>query len=687
MAFSYVDTPGFKDAINSGKPLKPATQFTINCLGAGEQVGTVMAINAAGIATACTVVTWTDTLLTLIAPPNIVEGVGYRVEVTLYGENIPAYYGETKADTFADLRTIEPTIENQVITLIGHTVAGIGGGTFRAVLDGSGLTDDNINTAITNNGSGWVALNYNELSFYNYVDRNPNTDDSNYKEDGYWVNDNSVYKFNGGESARWNMVTGYNSSIESAKSGIKGCWWLKKVISGYSGFCINVTNEDTTTTQDIGFDYKGDLDEIALFSLLKSSRGLINTVYDQSGNGFDLTALTVNRPIISRSKNLNDMFTIIFETSVISNGSENPQQFLTIPTALTLNSDSLSACILSRCANSVNDNPMLLLQGVNNVGFGTRRQNTVDSLVVYMNNSLRVNSGIKPQNNPYFASFSIGASVDIYAMDSDTATGTKAAGVTALAGGMVGGADALFLTGGGAPIYGGSEIAGLTIYDSAMTQSEHADLLVSTCLKSGTKTQINGNLVFDGDSITEGADASQFNNWPRLVENLNIRPSKFFNVAKSGGTTATQIASISKWDSKVFDSTAPYNIVNIFMGTNDLGAGATGAAIYSNLETYIADVVSSGYDFILYTTLPRSSFIDNSKETERQAYNALIRENWMSLGALTLVDFDEEGFIGLESTVQNAAYYSDGTHPTDLGYSIISGYAAPKINGAIKRLV
>jgi len=62
----------------------------------------------------------------------------------------------SKADTFADLRTIEPVFENQVITLIGHTVAGVGGGTFRAVLDASGLTDDNGVTAVTTGGAGWI---------------------------------------------------------------------------------------------------------------------------------------------------------------------------------------------------------------------------------------------------------------------------------------------------------------------------------------------------------------------------------------------------------------------------------------------------------------------------------------------------------------------------------------------------
>lgn len=58
-------------------------------------------------------------------------------------------------DTIADLRALEPVVDGQQCELLGHTVAGIGGGMFYADYS-SGAADDNGATIVTTGGRRWV---------------------------------------------------------------------------------------------------------------------------------------------------------------------------------------------------------------------------------------------------------------------------------------------------------------------------------------------------------------------------------------------------------------------------------------------------------------------------------------------------------------------------------------------------
>ena len=74
---------------------------------------------------------------------------------------------------------------------------------------------------------------------------------------------------------------------------------FRKLREAYTGDCIIVEKEDGGTTQAIGFDANGILDTAAIATFCGSSRGLIQTWYDQSGKGKNFTATgTSTRPII-----------------------------------------------------------------------------------------------------------------------------------------------------------------------------------------------------------------------------------------------------------------------------------------------------------------------------------------------------------------------------------------------------
>lgn len=64
----------------------------------------------------------------------------------------------------------------------------------------------------------------------------------------------------------------------------------RKLRNGYSGFAIRVQRQNDSSEQDIGFDGSGNLDESALTSFVGANDAIVVTIYDQSGNGADLTA-------------------------------------------------------------------------------------------------------------------------------------------------------------------------------------------------------------------------------------------------------------------------------------------------------------------------------------------------------------------------------------------------------------
>ena len=76
---------------------------------------------------------------------------------------------------------------------------------------------------------------------------------------------------------------------------------FRKLSSTYSGPCIEVRRLSDNTTQDIGFDANGVLDEVAVSSFCGSSVGTIATWYDQSNNGdtINFTKADYNTPIVA----------------------------------------------------------------------------------------------------------------------------------------------------------------------------------------------------------------------------------------------------------------------------------------------------------------------------------------------------------------------------------------------------
>jgi hypothetical protein len=75
-----------------------------------------------------------------------------------------------------------------------------------------------------------------------------------------------------------------------------GAWSAaRRLSSTYSGNIFTVRRASDDTTQNIGYTANGDLDTTSLSTFCSGTNGFITTLYDQSGNGVNLSQATTTR--------------------------------------------------------------------------------------------------------------------------------------------------------------------------------------------------------------------------------------------------------------------------------------------------------------------------------------------------------------------------------------------------------
>ena len=67
-----------------------------------------------------------------------------------------------RANTIADLRALIPTTDGQQVSLLGHTIAGIGGGTFYYDASDTTSSDDGEDVVVTTGSARWKRLTSTE---------------------------------------------------------------------------------------------------------------------------------------------------------------------------------------------------------------------------------------------------------------------------------------------------------------------------------------------------------------------------------------------------------------------------------------------------------------------------------------------------------------------------------------------
>ena len=124
-------------------------------------------------------------------------------------------------------------------------------------------------------------------------------------------------------------------------------------------------------------------------------------------------------------------------------------------------------------------------------------------------------------------------------------------------------------------------------------------------------------------------------------------------------------------------------IVTFAAGTNDLGASTSANTLWTtHVQPCIAFIKSFGYQVIVETVIPRTDF-DAAKETERLAYNQLLRDNAVAQG-YTLCDYTTNAAFDSQADASNTTFYDpDGVHLNSTGYGVQASMLAPLVNGLL----
>lgn len=188
-------------------------------------------------------------------------------------------------------------------------------------------------------------------------------------------------------------------------------------------------------------------------------------------------------------------------------------------------------------------------------------------------------------------------------------------------------------------------------------------------------------VICAGDSLTAGSVAKQPNSYPAqlataLGSGWHVNNNGWFGSLlqaswlAGGGLLAAQV-----WP----PAGHPVDAEVWLLGTNDLNNARTDVQVEANLTTLWALRRAAGKT-VVACTIPPSTALTGSEETYRLAVNVFIAAS--GPGGTGLVDAVVDFAASPMNDPTNATYYSDGTHPTAVGY----GVWAPLVQTALGTL-
>jgi lysophospholipase L1-like esterase len=210
----------------------------------------------------------------------------------------------------------------------------------------------------------------------------------------------------------------------------------------------------------------------------------------------------------------------------------------------------------------------------------------------------------------------------------------------------------------------------------------------SLCFGQCTPPNINVYIAAHGDSITVGADSPDY---PYLTDLSALVASSSVSVTTlNGGTSGiswnyTWYPNVTNPNTMIQEAATLIDPVLaltgyktkwliLFAGTNGMNLSLgnhSPQTEYANFQQYMAARVNAGWDMthtVVCTMLPRGS----GEEASRVAYNALLVSDTPQF-KYRLARFDLDPTMGQAGQNSNTTYYLDGTHPTNLGQTILAG--------------
>ena len=206
----------------------------------------------------------------------------------------------------------------------------------------------------------------------------------------------------------------------------------------------------------------------------------------------------------------------------------------------------------------------------------------------------------------------------------------------------------------------------LIIYNTTLTTAQ-----VLAITNEMNKKDAIMNLVFDGDSLTEGAYSTAGYDYPSVLSS-NYPSYTKYNLGIGGAKVSEMIANFKDVDAAY---ATKKSILCLLGGHNDLNNAVTGANLYTSVTTYHTMAKATGYKTIAMTVFS-SALLTAGEETQRLDFNSRLSADHSFA----------DGFVDLaaDARLQNPAdttyFNADGVHLTDAGYAVIAALVKPVLD-------
>lgn len=499
------------------------------------------------------------------------------------------------------------------------------------------------------------------------------TDDVNagYVAGQFWTIPGATWQClrNNAGSAIWTpffVGTGPADLVPVASGG--AAFGMKRLTAAYgTGACIDVQLGSGGSATTINFLPNGELDIAALETVLKGATGRISKWYDQSGNANHATQSTfLAMPGIAVSNQIGGARSVVFDAGIDTSG---PNVCMVLPAGVATTSVAVSIAAVTRVNSSARNAPFVQLTNASfPYSYGVYFQSRVVQ-VYFGGNRPSAQSG---PTTPFVSMVASSGSANVHTVGGVEST-TSGNVSQPLAGGFLG--YSVSFSG-----YGNFEAAAILIYPSTVSQANQDLLQSSLNTLFNIPSQTRNVVVFDGDSITQGFQASLHQGYPRKLIPLLKHPATVYNLAYYGQTLANRVSLYPNEIAPLFNPAAKNNILSIWAATNDFYiSGSLAPAVYASYQQYVALAQATGFKVIVATVTPRSG----GTNAQVAPFNALVQAGWNlpqsagGLGADAFVDIASDPTMGVFSST----YYADTTHPDDLGYSVTTPLFATAVNG------
>ncbi len=211
-------------------------------------------------------------------------------------------------------------------------------------------------------------------------------------------------------------------------------------------------------------------------------------------------------------------------------------------------------------------------------------------------------------------------------------------------------------------------------------------LAIGFCLASGVLSSAQalaqsaspdpriGVIVFDGDSLTAGSEATD--PYPSQIMRSFDAGVIWYNLG-IGGLRIRDILDMAPTRvDRRFNPRLGRNVVVVWAGTNDLALwNHMASAVCRRLQQYCQERRDQGFTVLVLTMLPRcDKACLPGFEERRQSVNRRLRESWADF-ADGLVDVAADPLIGSPGCQSNLRYWvKGGVHLTNKGLGVVAGH-------------